>query len=196
MLLKGTFGGRPDSIYPAMRKLIKENSGGFPLKEIIAFYRGSGKSISFNHDEIDNLLELQYAKSKAYCALTLMYPSLNHSFKYAQDHIHPKSKFYKKPMKADGFSDEEIKQFNAEVNGIANLQLLTITENQEKKDKSLEEWLTHKCQNKTERDRYLEQHHIRPDQSLEFKDFLDFVAERRKIIKEHLKRILGVTHDE
>lgn len=196
VLLKGTFSGNPDLVYPRMRNLITKNLGGFPLKEIIASYRGSLKSISFSSDEIDSLLDMQHGQKKTYCALTLIYPSLDHTFRYAQDHIHPKSKFYKKPMKANGFSDEEIRQFNTGMNSISNLQLITVIENQEKKDKSLEEWLTQKCQNKTERDRYLEQHHIRPEQSLEFKDFLDFVAERRKIIKEHLKRILGVTHDE
>jgi len=100
--------------------------------QTIAFYKGKRKSISFSSDEIDNLLEFQYGKAKTYCALTLIYPALNHSFKYHQDHIHPKSKFNKRSMRAAGLSEEQIEQFNAEANGIANLQLLEATGNIEK----------------------------------------------------------------
>ena len=194
-LFKGMFGGTPDSIYPRMRDLIDENVGSFPLEKIITAYRKSRRSISFNSDDIDSLLELQHGKAKTYCALTLIYPNLDHSLKYEQDHIHPKSKFHKKSMKE--FSDEDIKQFNAKADSIANLQLLLPRENQEKKDKTLKEWLDSKFEsNEAGKDRYLEQHHIRPDQSLEFEDFLDFIARRQKTIRAYLTSILGVTHEE
>ena len=198
-LFKGMFGGTPDSIYPRMRDLIDENIGNFPLEKIITAYKRSRRSISFNSDDIDNLLELQYGKAKTYCALTLIYPDLDHSVKYEQDHIHPKSKFHKKTMKSmdEKFSDEDVKQFNAKVDSIANLQLLLPRENQEKKNKTLEEWLGYKYgADKDNRDRYLEQHHIKTNQSLEFKDFLSFVEERQKTIRAHLTSILGVTSEE
>ena len=196
VLLKGTFGGQPDNIYPGMRDLIENNLGHFPLKEIIDFYKGKRKSISFNSDEIDNLLDLQYGKAKTYCALTLTYPALNHSFKYHQDHIHPKSKFNKRSMREAGLSEEQIEQFNAEANGIANLQLLEATDNIEKSDKPFKEWLNSEYSDKAGRDRYLEQHHISPDQSLEFKDFMDFVSTRRETIRRQFTSILGATSGE
>lgn len=196
VLLKGTFGGQPDSIYPGMRDLINANLGRFPLKETIAFYKGKRKSISFSSDEIDNLLEFQYGKAKTYCALTLIYPALNHSFKYHQDHIHPKSKFNKRSMRAAGLSEEQIEQFNAEANGIANLQLLEATGNIEKNDKPFKDWLNLSYPEKSGRDRYLEQHHINPDQSLEFEDFMDFVSARRKTLKGLFTSILGATAEE
>ena len=196
VLLKGTFGGQPDSIYPGMRDLINANLGRFPLKETIAFYKGKRKSISFSSDEIDNLLEFQYGKAKTYCALTLIYPALNHSFKYHQDHIHPKSKFNKRSMRAAGLSEEQIEQFNAEANGIANFQLLEATGNIEKNDKPFKDWLELSYPEKAGRDRYLEQHHINPDQSLEFEDFMDFVSARRKTLKGLFTSILGATAEE
>ena len=196
VLLKGTFGGNPDSIYPGMRDLIKDHPGRFPLKEIIDFYRGKRKSISFSNDEIDNLLEFQHGKPKTYCALTLIYPGLNHSFQYHQDHIHPKSKFNKRLMKAAGFSDEQIEQFNAESNGIANLQLLEATGNKEKSATPFKEWLNTKCTSQPIKDQYLSQHHIGPNQSLDFEDFMDFVNMRRETIKESFKSILNPTSEE
>ena len=196
VLLKGTFGSQPDSIYPAMRKLINDNLGRFPLKETIDFYKGNRKSISFSSDEIDNLLKLKYRKEKTYCALTLIYPALNHSFKYHQDHIHPKSKFNKNSMRAAGLSEEQIEDFNAEVNGIANLQLLEVTANTEKSDKPFMDWLNNSYPKQFDRDQYLKQHHIDPDQSLEFEDFMDFVSARRKTIKRLFTSILGATAEE
>lgn len=102
VLLKGVFGGQPDSIYPKMRDLINENLGRFPLQETIAHYRGSRKSISFSEDDIESLLDLQYGKAKTYCALTLLYPGLNYNFKYHQDHIHPASFFNKRYLRKNG----------------------------------------------------------------------------------------------
>ncbi len=196
VLLKGTFGGQPDSIYPGMRDLINAHLGRFPLKETIALYKGKRKSISFSSDEIDNLLNLKYGIAKTYCALTLIYPALNHSFKYHQDHIHPKAKFNKQSMKAAGLSEEQIKQFNAEADGIANLQLLEATVNIEKNGKPFQEWLSLSYPEKPARDRYLEQHYINPDHSLAFKDFMDFVNLRRKTLKGLFTSTLGTTADE
>ena len=196
VLLKGTFGGSPDSIYPGMRDLINDNLGHFPLKETIDFYKGKSKSISFSSDEIDNLLEFQHGKPKTYCALTLIYPGLNHRFQYHQDHIHPKSKFNKQSMKEVGFSDEQIEQFNAEVNGIANLQFLDVKGNIEKNDKPFKEWLNSTYPDKPERDRYLQQHHISPVQSLDFEDFMGFVSTRKETIKGLLIKTLNPTSEE
>ena len=195
VILKETFGtsSEADYIYPGMRNLINANIGRFPLREIITFYRGKRKSILFSSDDIDNLLELKYTQKKTHWALTLIYPAMNHSFK---DHIHPKSKFNKISMSAAGFSEVHIEEFNTKANGIANLQLLETTGSIEKNDKPFKNWLNLSYPEKSSRDRYLEQHHINPDQSLEFEDFIDFVSARRKTIKRKLTSILGATSEE
>lgn len=190
VLLKGTFGGVPDSVYPGMRNLINKYSGHFPLKETIAFYKGRRKSISFSSDEINNLLELQYGKSTTYCILSLIYDALN-NIKYHQDHIHPKSKFHRRNMKINGFSEEDIESFNAEVNGLANLQLLEGTNNIEKKDMPFNEWLTQECPNQARKEAYLRLNYINRNQSLEFKDFMSFITTRKNNLRKKLISILG-----
>lgn len=191
-LLKGTFGGQPDSIYPAMRDLINKHLGKFPLQEIIAYYRGRRKTISFSEDDIDNLLDLQYGKAKTYCALTLLYPGLNYSFKYHQDHIHPKSLFKKREMRKLGFSEEQIEQFNEHVNGLANLQLLNATTNTEKSNKPFIDWLIAEYPNKSDQQSYLRQHYIDADESLAFEDFMNFIENRRVRLKATLSKMLDV----
>lgn len=193
VLLKGTFGGQPDSIYPIMRNLINSNLGEFPLKEIIAYYKGKRKSISFTEDDIENILDLEYGKAKTYCALSLLYPSLNYNFKYHQDHIHPKSFFTKTKLKKLGMNDDQLDSYNKNCNSLANLQLLQANQNIEKSDKHFVEWLKQSFPSIAEQQSFLMQHHIKPDASLAFEDFLDFVSNRRQTLKKQLIQMLDVT---
>lgn len=192
VLLKGTFGGQPDSIYPAMRDLINENLGKFPLAETIAYYRGRRKTISFTEDDVESLLDLQYGKAKTYCALTLLYPGLNYTFKYHQDHIHPKSLFNKRNMRKNGFSEEQVDTYLNQVNGLANLQLLHATTNVEKSNKPFDEWLDAEFPSTADRESFLRQHYIGADESLAFEDFLLFISKRREKLKSTLVKMLDV----
>ena len=193
VLLRGTFGGNPDAIYPIMRNLINKYTGGFPLDKIIEHYRGKRKTISFSEDDIDSLLDLQYGTKRTYSALTLLYSSLNHSFKYHQDHIHPKSFFNKRKLTSLGIINDETKQdFIDRFNKLANLQLLQATTNIEKKDKPFNEWLNEHYPNEVDKGMYLTQNYISNDVSLEFEDFVEFYEKRRMTLKKKLMQILNV----
>ncbi|PSW67182.1 hypothetical protein C0W88_03160 [Photobacterium leiognathi subsp. mandapamensis] len=192
VLLRGTFGGTPDSIYPVMRNIFNDNPGRFPLHEIIEHYRGRNKSISFNEDDIESILDLSYGKAKTYCALSLLYPGLNYSFKYHQDHIHPQSFFNKKVLRKNGFSEDIIDTYLNNYNSLANLQLLQATQNIEKSDKPFVSWLEQTYLTQAERESYLMQNHITPNQSLEFSEFINFIQIRRKTLKHKLMSLLDV----
>jgi len=192
VLLKGTFGGQPDSIYPAMRDLVNKNLGKFPLQETIQYYKGRRKSISFTEDDVDSLLELQYGKAKTYCVLTLLYPGLNYNFKYHQDHIHPQSFFKKKHLQNQGINEDQVETFTDQFNRLPNLQLLQATQNIEKNDNPFADWLEQSFPNQSERDSFLMQNHIKPNESLLFGNFLDFVANRSRTLKKQLMIMLDV----
>lgn len=192
VLLKGTFGGQPDSIYPKMRDLINENLGRFPLQETIEYYRGSRKSINFTEDDIENILDLQYGTAKTYCALSLLYPGLNSAYKYHQDHIHPQSLFKSKILVKQGVDPSDVEQFIAEFNRLPNLQLLEATSNIEKGDKLFENWLDINFSTNGAKESYLIQNLIAPDQSLKLTDFLSFIESRKQNMREKLIRLLDV----
>ena len=197
VFLKGTFGGTPDGIYPVMRNIINEHPGRFPLSEIIEHYRGRRKSISFSADDIDNILELDYGSARTYCALTLLYPSLNYSFKYHQDHIHPRSFFTKRKLASLGINDEEQRnEFINRANKLSNLQLLQATQNTEKNDKHFKDWLQKIYSNPMDQHTFLMQNHIKSDMSINFEDFLEFFTERRTALKEKLEVLLNVNTKE
>lgn len=192
VLLKGTFGGQPDSIYPIMRNLINNNSGKFPLKEIIDHYKGRRKSITFNEDDIENLLVLKYGKAQTYCALSLLYPSLNYNFKYHQDHIHPKSFFTKTKLAKLGISDDKVDLYSENFNSLANLQLLQANQNISKSDKHFDDWLNQSFPDAAEQESFLMQNHIKLNESLAFTDFLVFISHRKSAIKNEFMKILDV----
>lgn len=194
-LLKGVFGGQPDSIYPVIRKLIDENIGRFPLPEIIGRYRGDRKNILFSEDEIDGILDLQYGKAKTYCALTLLYPSLNHNFKFHQDHIHPKSLFTKTKLKDLGVSDDDCKEFLERVNELSNLQLLEAIQNNEKSSIDFRSWLEKRFPNENERQAFLSQNYITQNEELDIENFIIFLNNRREKLKAQLTNILGTKQD-
>lgn len=193
VLLKGTFGGQPDSIYPQMRKLINENLERFPLAEIISHYSGQRKSISFSEEDVDNLLNLEYGKRGTYSALSVLYPKLNYSFHFHQDHIHPKSSFDAKKMRQQGYTADQIETFKNLFNSLPNLQLLEGTQNMEKSAQFFVDWLSEKYHSQSELKTYLQQHFIPTDVSLDFKEFVEFYNARRDVLKEEFIRILGVT---
>ncbi|MEZ4824957.1 MAG: DUF262 domain-containing protein [Bacteroidia bacterium] len=193
VLLRGTFGGTPDAIYPVMRTLINQHFGRFPLSEIVEHYRGKRKTISFSEDDIESILDIQYGTKRAHSALSLLYSSLNFSFKYHQDHIHPKSFFNKRKLTELGISDDRMKQqFIERSNKMANLQLLEATTNIEKKDKQFADWLNEQFNNETDKGNFLMQHHIGADASLQFEDFVQFYDKRRATLKTKLMQILNV----
>jgi len=196
VLLKGVFGGQPDSIYPAMRDLTNDHLGYFPLKEIIQFYKGKRKTLSFSDDDIESLLNLEYGKPKTYCTLSLLYPALNYNFKYHQDHIHPKSFFTKPALRKLGISEDDIEAYREAFNSLPNLQLLQENQNIEKSDKKFKQWLKETFQTQAEQQSFLMQNHIKPDQSLAFEDFLSFIEARRKNLRKTLMQTLDVSSTE
>lgn len=193
VLLRGSFGGTPDAIYPVMRTIIKQNPGRFPLAEIIEYYRGKRKTISFSMDDVNSLLEIQYGSKRSHSVLVLLYSSLNYSFKYHQDHIHPKSFFNNRKLSSLGNADDKLKnEFLSRFNKLANLQLLQATSNIEKKDKQFHQWLHDLYPNELDRSNYLALNHISASSSLKFEDFIEFYETRRNELKKKLIDILNV----
>lgn len=191
VLLKRTFGGQPDSIYPGMRKTINENSGRFPLPEIIDHYRGSNKSISFSEEDIESILDLQYSSPRAFSALTLLYSGLNHNFRYHKDHIHPKARFSKAQLKKMTLTEDQIGVFQSRCNELANLQLLQANQNIEKTDRPFSEWLQQTYPLPVDQQSFLLQNHINSEDDLNFSAFITFMDNRRQRLKLQLLNMLS-----
>lgn len=192
VLLKKTFGGTPDSLYPALRNIINDNPGTFPLDQIIDRYKGTSKSISFGEDDIENLLNIDYSDPLAYSALTLLYPGLNQNYRFHKDHIHPQRLFTINKLAKATIPENQHRAYWDRYNKLPNLQLLQGTENAEKNAKPLIVWLSEAFSNQHDRNVYLQQNLFPSDVSFEFYDFLKFFESRKELLKDRLALQLGV----
>ena len=186
-LIKRTFGGQADSILRPLREVIKANGNNeFPLDEIINRLRGTSKTIVFTDDDIEALLELQYGRADTLMVLMMLYPSLDYNNKFHIDHIYPKSKFTKTSLLKKGIAQDKVEEYMNHVNDISNLQLLAAIPNIEKQDKDFEEWFAEICPTDTDKIQYRKINYL-PDMQYGYDEFLQFVSDRRKKIKNQLK---------
>jgi uncharacterized protein with ParB-like and HNH nuclease domain len=189
VLLKRTFSGQPDNVLRPIREVINESEDEFPFDEIIKKLKGSPKAISFDEDEIDNLLYYQYAQPYSYSVLAFIYPSLDFRNKFHQDHIFPKYLFTAQRLKKRGIKDDDVEFYLQNYNYLANLQLLEGVPNQEKSRKDFDAWIKEKYPDKNERRGYMERNFI-PNIDLTLENFRQFIEEREKLIISAFKRLL------
>lgn len=190
VLLKKTFSGQPDNVLRPVREVINNSDNGFPFEGIINKLKGSTKAISFDDDEIDNLLYYQYAQPYTYSVLAFIYPSLDFRNKFHQDHIFPKKLFTPKRLAKRGIPESDIEFYLDNCNYLANLQLLEGVPNQEKSAKDFDIWIKEKYPSKDQRNAYIERHYI-PDVDLSLDNFKEFIEEREKLIVTAFKKILA-----
>ena len=115
--------------------------------------------------------------------LSILYPDIKmNQVKWHQDHLHPASGFENRKIKSLNLEKKVVERWQRERNRLFNLQILVDTENESKNDTPLIEWV-----NKGNDFRF------RPDNcSLELENFDVFQRERKKLMKEYLRRAMGL----
>lgn len=187
-LLKKVFSGQPDNVIRPIRDIIRENGNNeFPITEIIDKFKGTNKSIQFTEDDIDEyLLKLRYGKSETLSVLMLLYPSLDFSNKFHEDHMYPRSKFKKSYLRKMGISEDRLDTYINSVNDIGNLQLLAAQLNEEKLDTDFDVWFHKQQVTDTDKIQYRKIHYL-PDMDYTYDMFLEFIEKRKKLLKKQLK---------
>lgn len=190
-LLKGIFGGQSDNVLKDLREVIKESSKPkyFPLDEIIEKFKGeTDKNYAFDEDVITGFLSEQYQSITGSLVLYLLYPDvvLKNGKTVAQDHMHPKTYFTDKDKLASIGYDQKDEQYYTDKaiwNSVANLQLLSETDNKVKLKSPLKVWAEEN--HKTNDELFLDK-----KVSLEIKDFKNFIDNRKKNLKSKLGKLL------
>lgn len=190
VLLKRVFSGQPDNVLRPIRETIRTSKNGFSFTEIADKLKGTSKSLSFDEDDLHNLLFYQYGQSYTYSILALLYPTLDFRNKFHQDHIFPKKQFTRKKLLKAGIPDDEIVFYLENYNCIANLQLLEGIPNQEKSGTDFKEWLDKKFPDKEDRKIYMKKNYV-PDIDLSLTNFKMFIEQREKMILSKFKEIIS-----
>lgn len=191
-LLKQTLGGQSDNVLTKIRQVIFVNNNHFPENEIYEALRGTTKSMAFDEDQVDGLLDIQYGSSNTYTILALLYPWLKFDQHFHIDHIYPRNMFKEKYLKESSIPENSWVEYQSLRDGLSNLQLLQGKVNQSKSDQDFETWLHNvEAGEPLALDAYKTQHMI-PDVDLSFHNFPQFFEERTKIIKAKLQELLDI----
>ena len=190
-LLKKVFSGQPDNVIRPIRDIIRENGNNeFPIAQIIDKFKGTNKSIQFAEDDIDEyLLKLKYGKSETLSTLMLLYPSLDFSNKFHEDHMYPKSKFRKPYLRKMGVPEEKLDTYIDSVNDISNLQLLAAQLNEEKLNTDFDVWFNKQQVTDSDKIQYRTIHYL-PEMEYTYPNFLLFMEQRKQMLRERLIKIL------
>lgn len=183
VLLKNSFGGSSDTTLSNLRAELSSVSD-FSLFPIGELNKRLGISTSFSNDEIDNLLQINYGTKYSYLILSLIYPDRDwKDNSYHEDHIFPKSMFTSAKLKGRGYNDSQIAEYQQFFNTTLNLQLLAGSENIEKSAAGFDSWITTRDNN------FKVRHKIPTLASYDFDNFIEFVSERKAMLKAKLMAI-------
>lgn len=182
-LLKNSFGSSSDTTLKNLQDAINAQAD-FSIFPYNALNQKLGIEPAFNGTEIENLLSINYSTKYSYLILSLLYPNRDwKDNKYHEDHIFPKSEFTTAKLRQRGYAKEKIENFQKYYNCILNLQLLTDSENLEKKAESFDIWFSTRDNN------FKDRHTIPTISAYTFENFLEFIIERGKLLQHKLKAI-------
>ena len=190
-LLKKAFSGQPDNVLRPIRDILRVNgTNDFPTDQIMDKFKGTNKSIQFTEDDIDEyLLKLKYGKSETLSTLMLLYPSLDFSNKFHEDHMYPKSKFTKSYLRKMNVTEDKLDEYIDSVNDISNLQLLAAQLNEEKLATDFSKWFNSQYLTESDKIQYRTINYM-PDMDYTYENYSAFIKGRRKLLKAQLIKIL------
>lgn len=191
LVKRGIWGSGLDTLLTRIRDVLRTNSAcGFPVAAVEEAMAAVGKSLAFDNAEIDELLNLKYAGQRTFSVLSVLYPGLDLSKKFHEDHIFPKSRFTKKKLLDAGVPLDSIDDYLAAVNLLPNLQLLAGTANIEKQDGLPAEWIDTAFPSEDKRATYLAENDL-DGLPLDLADFTSFFEQRKQRVRARLLAALG-----
>ena len=160
LLRQGIWGSGLDMLLTRLRTAIKDHgAGGFPVAEIEARMAEVGKSLAFDEDAVQALLNLRYGDRNCFALLSLIYPTIG-PLRHHVDHVYPQTGFTKAKLRNLGLSDEQISWFSSAAQEVPNLQLLTPAENESKGGQPPASWLASAFPNEGDRAAVRALHHL------------------------------------
>ncbi len=189
-LLKRVFSFVPDGVLKPVRDIIiKNNTGEFPLEQIINHFKGSNRNLVFTSDEINTLMYSKYGQGDTLVIMSILYPWADLRNNFHVDHMFPKSGFTKKKLQKRGVPADSIEYYLDNYNYLGNLQLLESIPNIEKSNMDFDKWIVDTIPTEAVDD-YKVKHYIPKNIDLGITNFEQFLEEREKMIIQKLENEL------
>lgn len=190
LLKPGIWGSGLDTLLARLRTAIDENPGArFPVEAIERELTSLSKSLTFQDAELDDVLALRYSGPRTFAALSLLYPGLDFSQTFHEDHVFPRSRFTRAKLAAAGIDASHAERYAEYVDQLPNLQLLQDTANIEKQATLPAEWVEHRYPEAEARAHYLHSNDL-ADLDLDFSSFIDVFETRRNRMRARLATVL------
>jgi len=186
----GIWGSGLDTLLTHLRETIKEHGKkSFPVEELESVMARRGKSLNFEEEELDELVELEYGDTRTFALLSLLFPFVDLRNNFHIDHVFPQARFKKSQLKELGLAEDEVDHILDLRDRLANLQLLDGAVNIEKQQTLPGEWLQSMYPDKDTREQYCARHLLGdvPKTMLEFNEFYET---RKNRLREKLARLL------
>ncbi|MDD9316199.1 DUF262 domain-containing protein [Acinetobacter lactucae] len=197
--VKQIFGSSQESVLQDLRRALrsKNEDGTYSLKhthfdfEVLKTTKLSGgKSLFVTDENIEDVLNREYG-AITFNILVLLNPDFRlRDVTFAQDHIHPKSKFNKIELSKAGIPLELHQKYIDLKDTLPNLQLMNGHWNSGKNDKLLMEWFAE--QSKADQEAIKLTGLYPNNVSLTFSEFLTFHEKRKELLKEQLYKALDI----
>ncbi len=193
LIKRGIWGSGLDTLLTRLRRVIDEHGlHSFPAEAAERDMATLGKSLAFDPTEVDELLQMRYGGQRTFSVLSLLYPGLDLTKEFHEDHIFPRSRFTAKRLAQAGIPAAQIEKYRAEVDCLPNLQLLGGGPNTEKQAKLPAEWLITAFSSDDHRVTYKHDNDL-DGLPLDLAAFLDFYGQRKERMRQRLLKVLGVT---
>jgi hypothetical protein len=181
--LKNAFGGSSDTTLTRLRELLLpcDPSSPFPAD---ALYTSLTIKPKLDDSELDRILGNQYQGRYTNLILSLLYPDRDwRDSVFHEDHIFPQSEFSVRSLKKRGYDDVKVESYLSKHNVLANLELLTDSENLSKNATPFDVWIQ-------TRDEGFRKRHLIPDlPEYAFASFEQFFNARKALIVAALKAL-------
>jgi len=192
LLKSGVWGSGLDTLLTAIRTAIRQNGAdGFPVREIEKEMTRLGKSLRFDDDEIQDLVETPYGNKNVFSILTLLYPGVSTRNEFHEDHVFPKGWMTRKRLGTVGVDDSLTDEYRDRMNNLPNLQLLEGPVNTQKAERLPADWARLQYPDEQARNMYLSSHDMH-DLPANLTDFLIFYEGRRDRMAARLRELLDV----
>ena len=193
LLKPGIWGSGLDTLLARLRTAIDDNPGRrFPVEAIERELTSLGKSLNFQDAELDDVLALRYSGPRTFAALSLLYPGLDFSQTFHEDHIFPRSRFTRAKLAAARINGDQADRYAELVDQLPNLQLLQETANIEKQAALPADWIERRYAQSEARAHYLHSNDL-SGINLDFESFIDAFETRRARMRDRLASVLRAT---
>jgi hypothetical protein len=184
-----------DGLLRALHQSLKESTGGFPIEAIESEMAKRGKSLAFDADLLDELVDTPYKHKRTFALLTLLYDWVDTRNEFHVDHVFPRSLATRAKLRDHGVPEADFEDFADKVERLANLQLLAGPENIQKRAQLPADWARTQFPSGEARNAWLAGHDLH-GLPTDLVDFLPFYTERREALRQRLVTLLGARSEE